>query len=82
MVNGCCCCCQVCPANWKPGDKTIIADPERSLDYFEKAHKVIDHIMCSLVSCKRTDFARMADKACSRCIDPPTNTTKCNVQLP
>jgi alkyl hydroperoxide reductase subunit AhpC len=31
---------QVCPANWKPGDKTIIADPERSLDYFEKAHKV------------------------------------------
>ncbi|WIA40358.1 hypothetical protein OEZ86_013722 [Tetradesmus obliquus] len=30
---------EVCPANWKPGDKTIIADPERSLDYFEKAHK-------------------------------------------
>lgn len=26
---------EVCPAGWKPGDKTMIADPERSLDYFE-----------------------------------------------
>jgi hypothetical protein len=31
---------QVCPANWKPGDKTIVADPERSLEYFEAANKV------------------------------------------
>lgn len=38
------CCCavlgQVCPANWKPGDKTIVADPEKSLEYFESANKV------------------------------------------
>lgn len=25
---------EVCPANWKPGDKTMIADPEKSMDYF------------------------------------------------
>jgi hypothetical protein len=30
----------VCPANWKPGDKTIVADPEKSLEYFESANKV------------------------------------------
>jgi hypothetical protein len=45
----CFCAAQVCPANWKPGDKTIIADPERSLDYFEKAHKVGD-VQASLLS--------------------------------
>jgi hypothetical protein len=44
-----CAACQVCPANWKPGDKTIIADPERSLDYFEKAHKVRIQHSSSLV---------------------------------
>jgi thiol-disulfide isomerase/thioredoxin len=26
---------EVCPAGWKPGDKSMIADPEKSLDYFE-----------------------------------------------
>ena len=25
---------EVCPANWKPGSKTIIPDPEKKLDYF------------------------------------------------
>lgn len=25
---------EVCPANWKPGDKTMIADPDKSLEYF------------------------------------------------
>lgn len=25
---------EVCPANWKPGDKTMIADPDGSMDYF------------------------------------------------
>eukprot|EP00878_Enallax_costatus_P000963 GHUV01001095.1.p1 GENE.GHUV01001095.1~~GHUV01001095.1.p1 ORF type:complete len:397 (+),score=108.41 GHUV01001095.1:156-1346(+) len=30
---------EVCPANWKPGDKTIIADPDRSMEYFETANK-------------------------------------------
>jgi peroxiredoxin (alkyl hydroperoxide reductase subunit C) len=30
---------EVCPANWKPGDKTIVADPEKSLEYFESANK-------------------------------------------
>lgn len=25
---------EVCPAGWKPGDKTMVADPEKSLDYF------------------------------------------------
>ena len=26
---------EVCPAGWKPGDATMVADPEKSLDYFE-----------------------------------------------
>jgi hypothetical protein len=26
---------EVCPAGWKPGEKTMVADPEKSLDYFE-----------------------------------------------
>lgn len=26
---------EVCPAGWKPGDKTMVADPEKSLEYFE-----------------------------------------------
>eukprot|EP00879_Flechtneria_rotunda_P000636 GHRR01000749.1.p1 GENE.GHRR01000749.1~~GHRR01000749.1.p1 ORF type:complete len:394 (+),score=101.72 GHRR01000749.1:151-1332(+) len=30
---------EVCPANWKPGDKTMVADPEKSLQYFEEVHK-------------------------------------------
>jgi peroxiredoxin 2/4 len=25
---------EVCPANWKPGDKTMIPDPKKSKDYF------------------------------------------------
>ena len=25
---------EVCPANWKPGDKTMIPDPIKSKDYF------------------------------------------------
>ena len=25
---------EVCPANWKPGEKTMIADTDKSLDYF------------------------------------------------
>lgn len=25
---------EVCPAGWQPGDKTMVADPEKSLDYF------------------------------------------------
>eukprot|EP00195_Chlamydomonas_chlamydogama_P017252 CAMPEP_0202901860 /NCGR_PEP_ID=MMETSP1392-20130828/15023_1 /ASSEMBLY_ACC=CAM_ASM_000868 /TAXON_ID=225041 /ORGANISM="Chlamydomonas chlamydogama, Strain SAG 11-48b" /LENGTH=394 /DNA_ID=CAMNT_0049588503 /DNA_START=49 /DNA_END=1233 /DNA_ORIENTATION=+ len=25
---------EVCPANWKPGEKTMVADPDKSLDYF------------------------------------------------
>jgi alkyl hydroperoxide reductase subunit AhpC len=28
---------EVCPANWTPGGATMIADPEKSLDYFESA---------------------------------------------
>lgn len=27
---------EVCPAGWQPGDKTMIADPEKSMDYFEQ----------------------------------------------
>ena len=26
---------EVCPAGWKPGDKTMVADAEKSLEYFE-----------------------------------------------
>ncbi|PNH07721.1 Thioredoxin [Tetrabaena socialis] len=25
---------EVCPANWKPGEKTMVADSEKSLEYF------------------------------------------------
>lgn len=25
---------EVCPANWKPGEKTMVADPDKSLEYF------------------------------------------------
>ena len=27
---------EVCPAGWKPGDKTIIPDPAEKLKYFSK----------------------------------------------
>lgn len=27
---------EVCPVNWKPGDKTIISDPIKSKEYFKK----------------------------------------------
>jgi hypothetical protein len=27
----------VCPANWKPGEATMIADPEKSMEYFASA---------------------------------------------
>lgn len=30
---------EVCPANWKPGDDTMKADPEGSMKYFEKHYK-------------------------------------------
>jgi alkyl hydroperoxide reductase subunit AhpC len=30
---------EVCPANWKPGGKTMKADPVKSLEYFESVHK-------------------------------------------
>lgn len=26
---------EVCPANWKPGEKTMIADPDASMEYFK-----------------------------------------------
>jgi peroxiredoxin (alkyl hydroperoxide reductase subunit C) len=29
---------EVCPANWKPGSKTMIADPSKSKAYFESAN--------------------------------------------
>ncbi len=29
---------EVCPANWNPGDDTMVADPVKSRDYFEKAN--------------------------------------------
>lgn len=28
---------EVCPAGWKPGDRAMVADPEKSLDYFQTA---------------------------------------------
>jgi hypothetical protein len=30
---------QVCPAGWTPGGKTMVADPDKSLEYF---HSVSD----------------------------------------
>ena len=30
---------EVCPANWKPGDRTIIPDPSEKLKYFSKVKK-------------------------------------------
>lgn len=29
---------EVCPANWKPGDKTIVPDVKSSKEYFSKAN--------------------------------------------
>lgn len=29
---------EVCPANWHPGDATMVADPEKSKEYFSAAH--------------------------------------------
>jgi len=29
---------EVCPANWKPGSKTIVPDPEKKLDYFSSVN--------------------------------------------
>lgn len=31
---------QVCPANWKPGSKTMVADSEKSLEYFSEVKDV------------------------------------------
>eukprot|EP01024_Parvocaulis_polyphysoides_P060467 TRINITY_DN6602_c1_g1_i4.p1 TRINITY_DN6602_c1_g1~~TRINITY_DN6602_c1_g1_i4.p1 ORF type:complete len:376 (-),score=70.87 TRINITY_DN6602_c1_g1_i4:196-1323(-) len=31
---------EVCPADWKPGQDTMIADPEKSMDYFSKQSEV------------------------------------------
>jgi alkyl hydroperoxide reductase subunit AhpC len=33
---------QVCPANWHPGDKTIIPDQQKKLEYFSDAYKKVD----------------------------------------
>ena len=30
---------EVCPANWKPGEKSMKADPSGSKEYFEKVAK-------------------------------------------
>eukprot|EP00760_Papus_ankaliazontas_P038183 PhM_4_TR8913/c0_g1_i1/m.43858/K20011/PRDX3; peroxiredoxin 3 len=30
---------EVCPANWRPGDDTMVPDPEKSKAYFEKVSK-------------------------------------------
>ncbi|MBM3860744.1 MAG: peroxiredoxin [Verrucomicrobia bacterium] len=30
---------EVCPANWRPGEKTMKPDPKASLKYFEAVHK-------------------------------------------
>ncbi|CAM9092426.1 unnamed protein product [Discosporangium mesarthrocarpum] len=32
---------EVCPANWKPGDKTIVPDPKISKDFFSTVNKSI-----------------------------------------
>jgi len=29
---------EVCPANWKPGEKSMKADPNASLEYFQSVH--------------------------------------------
>lgn len=29
---------EVCPANWKPGSKTMVADPQKSKEYFSAAN--------------------------------------------
>eukprot|EP01024_Parvocaulis_polyphysoides_P058378 TRINITY_DN6271_c0_g1_i1.p1 TRINITY_DN6271_c0_g1~~TRINITY_DN6271_c0_g1_i1.p1 ORF type:complete len:259 (-),score=36.34 TRINITY_DN6271_c0_g1_i1:66-842(-) len=31
---------EVCPADWKPGQATMIADPEKSMDYFSQQSEV------------------------------------------
>jgi alkyl hydroperoxide reductase subunit AhpC len=29
---------EVCPANWQPGAETMVADPQKSKEYFNKVH--------------------------------------------
>lgn len=36
---------EVCPANWKPGSKTMVADSEKSLEYFSEVKDVEDESM-------------------------------------
>jgi alkyl hydroperoxide reductase subunit AhpC len=31
---------EVCPAGWKPGDKTMVADPDKSLEYFQSQEEM------------------------------------------
>uniref|UniRef100_A0A7S0QX20 thioredoxin-dependent peroxiredoxin n=1 Tax=Pyramimonas obovata TaxID=1411642 RepID=A0A7S0QX20_9CHLO len=33
---------EVCPANWKPGEKTMVADPDASMDYFSTLNEEDD----------------------------------------
>ena len=33
---------EVCPANWQPGDKTIIPDQQKKLQFFHDAYKKDD----------------------------------------
>lgn len=35
---------EVCPANWKPGEKSMVADPDKSLDYFESVSEEQDKL--------------------------------------
>lgn len=58
---------EVCPADWKPGSKTIVADPDKSMEYFSG---VADHAdsddpyrgVVSVTSRKEYDAAVNGDK--------------------
>ncbi|GAX76560.1 hypothetical protein CEUSTIGMA_g4006.t1 [Chlamydomonas eustigma] len=38
---------EVCPANWKPGEKTMVADPEKSMEYFSTVKDMGDDVIAS-----------------------------------
>ena len=38
----------MCPAGWKPGGKTMVADAEKSLEYFESVgDQEVGHCFCA-----------------------------------
>ena len=37
---------EVCPANWTPGEKTMLEDPKGSKEYFQLFNDLLEFIFC------------------------------------